>query len=265
MNASKSTVWRTLHEQLLYPFKSQKVQELQPEDYAKRLEFSRWVLHKEVDSPNFLRNVLFTDETSFTREGIFNFKNNHVWGQENPHGTIQRHHQVRFSVNVWAGIINDTLIGPYILPNRLNGQTYLVFLQDVLPELLENVGLPIDIRREMWFQQDGAPAHFSNEVRQHLDTVYENQWIGRGGPVSWPPRSPDLTPLDFYVWGHMKQLVYSTPVRDAMDLVARIVEAAARIQEQNAFENIRRSTLQRFRLCSQHRGGHIEHLLKNNN
>lgn len=259
MDASKSTVWRTLHEQLLYPFKCQKVHELHAGDYAQRLEFSRWMLHKEVDSPNFLKNVLFCDETSFSREGTVNLKNNHVWAQENPHETVIHHHQVRFSVNVWAGIINDSLIGPYILPERLNGQTYLIFLQDVLPELLED--LPINIRRQMWFQHDGAPAHFSNEVRQHLNAVYNNQWVGRGGPVSWPPRSPDLTPLDFYLWGYMKQLVYATPVRDAMDLVARIVEAAAVIQERNGFEDVRRSALRRFRLCNQHRGGHIEHLL----
>lgn len=259
MNASKSTVWRTLHEQLLYPFKCQKVQELHPGDYAQRLDLSRWVLHKQVEYPNFLKNVLFTDESTFSREGVFNVKNNHVWAQENPNATIEHHHQRRFSVNVWAGILNDSLIGPYVLPNRLNGRTYLIFLQDVLPELLENV--TFDVRQQIWFQHDGAPAHFTHAVRQHLNAVYENQWIGRGGPVPWPPRSPDLTPMDFSIWGHMKQLVYSTPVPDAMDLVARIVEAAAAIQEQNHFEHIRRSALQRFTLCNQQRGGHIEHLL----
>ncbi|KAG8260294.1 hypothetical protein J6590_100220, partial [Homalodisca vitripennis] len=65
---------------------------------------------------------------------------------------------------------------------------------------------------------------------------YGDRWIGGGGPVSWPPWLPDLTPIDFYLWGHMKQLVYTTPIQNEMDLVARVVEAAAVIQDSNPFE-----------------------------
>ena len=57
------------------------------------------------------------------------------------------------------------------------------------------------IRREMWFQNDGAPPHFSLQVPVHLNRVYREKWIGRGGAVVWPARSPDLTPLDFFLWG----------------------------------------------------------------
>lgn len=35
-------------------------------------------------------------------------------------------------------------------------------------------------------------------------------WIGRGGPVLWPPRSPDLTHLDFFLWGYLKNLSIET-------------------------------------------------------
>ncbi|GBN74260.1 hypothetical protein AVEN_73201-1 [Araneus ventricosus] len=55
------------------------------------------------------------------------------------------------------------------------------------------------------------------------------RWIGRGGPVAWPPRSPDLNPLDFFFWGHMRSLVCETPVDSAEDLVARIVVVADKI------------------------------------
>lgn len=78
MNSNKSTVWRVLNEQLMHPFKIQKVQVLEPGDYPHRQECSRWFLHKEVDSPNFLKKVMFTDECCFTRDGVFNIKNNHV-------------------------------------------------------------------------------------------------------------------------------------------------------------------------------------------
>uniref|UniRef100_A0AAX7UMF9 Uncharacterized protein n=1 Tax=Astatotilapia calliptera TaxID=8154 RepID=A0AAX7UMF9_ASTCA len=50
-----------------------------------------------------------------------------------------------------------------------------------------------------FFQQDGAPPHYGCQVRAFLDEQFPGKWIGRRGPVEWPPRSPDLTPLDFYL------------------------------------------------------------------
>ena len=63
----------------------------------------------------------------------------------------------------------------------------------------------------MWYQQDGAPPHFARCVRNLLTEKFHHQWIGRGGPIEWPARSPDLTPLDFYLWGHVKSIVYRQP------------------------------------------------------
>ena len=48
-------------------------------------------------------------------------------------------------MNVWCGIINDMLIGPVIVEDRMTGDNYLHFLQHELPEQLEDV--PLDIRR----------------------------------------------------------------------------------------------------------------------
>ncbi|GFU90574.1 uncharacterized protein TNCV_4051561 [Trichonephila clavipes] len=64
----------------------------------------------------------------------------------------------------------------------------------------------------MWFQHDGAPAHFRADVRSALDTAYPKRWIGRGGPVNWPARSPDLSCLDF-LSGHMKSCLRNKPRR----------------------------------------------------
>ncbi|GFT90330.1 hypothetical protein TNCV_193291 [Trichonephila clavipes] len=54
---------------------------------------------------------------------------------------------------------------PYILPDRLTGPRYLIFLEQVLPELLDSAHVTAATRTSMWFQQDGAPAHFSISVR----------------------------------------------------------------------------------------------------
>ena len=87
---------------------------------------------------------------------------------------------------------------------------YIIFIRDILPEMLENI--PLQVRQRSWFQHDGAPAHFALDVREYLNNVFPNRWIGRGGPVQWPPRSPDLTPMDIFIWGEMKCLVYETPI-----------------------------------------------------
>jgi len=59
--------------------------------------------------------ILFTDEATFTRNGINNTRNSHNLAQDNPHATVETNFQTRFSVNVWCGIINDMLIGPVIV------------------------------------------------------------------------------------------------------------------------------------------------------
>lgn len=260
INVSKSTIWRVVHDDNLYPFHFQKVQSLIPGDYVQRVNCARWFLQQDVFNPNFLCYVLFTDEALFTREGVFNSKNSHVWALENPHETVMHNHQHRFSVNVWAGIVNNHLIGPYILPNRLDSPTYLVLVRDILPELLEQ--LPLEVRANLWFQHDGAPPHFGNIVRNHLDAAFGEQWIGRGGPVPWPPRSPDLNPLDYFFWGRIKQLVYCTPVENEEDLVARIAAAAAAIQDDaDVFGRVRESMIKRCRACNLAEGRHFEQLL----
>lgn len=144
------------------------------------------------------------------------------------------------------------------MPARLTGQIYAQFLRNDLAELLEDV--PLEQRQRMLFQQDGAPPHSSRDARLALNASYEGRWIGRGGPINWPARSPDLTPLDFFLWGTIKEYVYRERVNSREELQNRIVEAFASINEEmvrNAQENL----LRRARLCVQCNGGQFEHLL----
>ncbi|PSN49423.1 hypothetical protein C0J52_06611 [Blattella germanica] len=61
---------------------------------------------------------------------------------------------------------------------------------------------------EVFYQQDGAPPHYHLAVRSFLDDNLPGHWIGRRGPIEFPPRSTDLTPMDFYLWGTVKDEVY---------------------------------------------------------
>ena len=49
--------------------------------------------------------------------------------------------------------------------------------------------------------QDGATVHFSFFVTDVLNERFPDTWIGRSGPIPWPARSPDLSPLVFFPVG----------------------------------------------------------------
>ncbi|KAJ4425767.1 hypothetical protein ANN_27390, partial [Periplaneta americana] len=260
VNVPHTTVWRLLKEYQLYPYHLQHVQALSPADYPARVRFSQWFLQQCGVNPNFPALVLFTDEAQFTRDGITNFHNQHVWAYENPRATVPSHHQVRFSLNMWVGIIGDRLVGPHVLVNRITGQAYTNFLENTIPHVLEDT--PLINRQHIHFLHDGAPAHFSRTARRYLDRRFPDRWIGRGGPVAWPPRSPDLNPLDFYLWGHLKSLVYSSPVPDLESLRNRIVACSEDIRNTpGVWDRVRRSMRRRCEVCIQAGGGHFEHLL----
>ncbi|KAJ4448490.1 hypothetical protein ANN_10506 [Periplaneta americana] len=96
----------------------------------------------------------------------------------------------------------------------------------------------------------------------YLDRRFPDRWIDRGGPIAWPPRSPDLNPLDFYLWGHLKSLVYSYPVPDLECLRNRIVACSEDIRNTpGVWDRVRRSMRHRCEVCIQAGGGHFEHLL----
>ncbi|KAJ4451228.1 hypothetical protein ANN_02688 [Periplaneta americana] len=110
----------------------------------------------------------------------------------------------------------------------------------------------------MYGKTDGnaALAHRSYQEK------YPDRRIGRGGPIAWPPRSPDLNPIDFYLWGYLKSLVYSSPVPDMESLRNRIVADCEEIRNTpGIWDRVRRAMRHRYEACIQAGGGHFEHLL----
>ncbi|GFV71358.1 uncharacterized protein TNCV_3133491 [Trichonephila clavipes] len=62
---------------------------------------------------------------------------------------------------------------------------------------------------ELWLQQDGATCHTARAIIDLLKDTLGDHLISHFGPVNWPPRSCDLTPLDYFLWGYVKSLVYA--------------------------------------------------------
>ena len=145
------------------------------------------------------------------------------------------------------------------MPARLNGENYHAFLRDQLPGLIERAALPPETLNNLIFLHDGAPAHFSNDVREHLGITYPGRWIGRGGPVPWPPRSPDLNFDDYYLWGRIKNMVYQGETSTREMTWQRIQDAFATLTA----EEIKRASQNlytRAAMCLANNGMHFEHL-----
>ena len=113
------------------------------------------------------------------------------------------------------------------------------------------------LKVKTWFQQDGAPPHFARQVREKLDSAVSGRWIGRRGAVEWPPRSPDLSPLDYSVWGIVKDSVYQNTIDSIPHLRQLIVDAFTRFDE-NLCSNIINSLHGRLADCITNQGGHFE-------
>ena len=239
---SNSTVHNVLRESLLRPYHIFKVQPLYDNDNLSRVHFCNTILNKIQEDGDFIRRIIWSDESTFTRDGVFNTHNSHHWADQNPHVFREYGHQRKFSVNVWLGIVNHRIIGPIYLPERLNANEYLNVLEQVLDEM------PLDIRHNAIYMHDGAPAHFARNVREWMDEHFPNRWIGRGGPMLWPARSPDLNPLDFFVWGFIKEQVYATPPQDVEEVRNRINAAVLQITPER-LERVIQTIPRRLQLC----------------
>ncbi len=255
-SVSRGTAHRIMRDYLgLKPYKAQFVQQLYEEDTQDRVDMCKTLIPMLQDK-SIQENIFFSDEATFYLHGLVNKHNVRYWSEDNPHATIET---VMNSpkLNVWCAMSRTHLIGPFFFEgDTVNGEKYLSMLQNFfLPEVrrLHKV-------RSVFFQQDGAPPHFAVDVRQYLDHQFPQRWIGRGGPIRWAPRSPDLTPLDFFLWGHLKNIVYKTPVKDLTELRRRInneIESISKETLCNVFFNI----VKRMHLCVQSDGNHFEHLL----
>ncbi|GFT60895.1 uncharacterized protein TNCV_3616161 [Trichonephila clavipes] len=86
----------------------------------------------------------------------------------------------------------------------INGDRYRAVITNFFIHELNNHDV-----QELWFQQDGATCHTARATIDLLKDTLGDRLISRFGPVNWPPRSCDLTPLDYFLWGYVKSLVYA--------------------------------------------------------
>ena len=158
-------------------------------------------------------------------------------------------------MNVWCGLSARGLIGPLFFEGTVTGEAYLVMLRSsILPAIRA-----LHKNSDVFYQQDGAPSHYHRDVRAFLDENLQGHWIGRRGTFEFPPRLPDLTPLDFYLWGTLKDVVFRKQPATQGDLRAVIRAACAAIPI-NTLTKVAQSTARRCNRCLAANGNHFEHL-----
>ncbi|GFY24194.1 uncharacterized protein TNCV_1012471 [Trichonephila clavipes] len=113
-------------------------------------------------------------------------------------------------LTVWCALWAGGIIGPYFFKNdeghnvTVNGDRYRAMITNFfIPELNNH-----DVQ-ELWFQQDGATCHTARATIDLLKETFGDRLISRFGPVNRPPRSCDLTPLDYFLWGLCKVICLS--------------------------------------------------------
>ena len=105
-------------------------------------------------------------------------------------------------LTVWCALWAGGIIGPYFFKNHagqnvtVNGDRYRAMITDFFVPQLNNHDV-----QELWFQQDGATCHTARATIDLLKETFSDHIISRFGPVNWPPRSCDLTPLDYFLVG----------------------------------------------------------------
>ena len=153
--------------------------------------------------------IMFSDEAHFNLGGYVNKQNCRIWGTENAQAYIEKPtHPKR--VTVWCGFQSRGIIEPFSFENQqwedvaVSGDRYRTMLNEFLFKKIEE-----DDIGNIWFQQDGATCHTAEATLFFCALFLKIRIISRRADVVWPLRSFDLTPLDYYLWGAVKDKCYT--------------------------------------------------------
>ncbi|GFT52787.1 uncharacterized protein TNCV_206241 [Trichonephila clavipes] len=225
----------------LHPYKLQSCHELLPADTAQREAFAKWAFSKMEQNPTWVFNILWTDEAHFSLHGDVNNHNCRIWTTSNPRPFF---FETQCPVNGW-------------IMKTVNAQRYVTLLWETVVLCLIQRGQISNVT----FMQDGATSHTANPVKAFLiQTFGEDRMVSRLCRYPWPPRSPDLTPADFWLWAYLKSRVYlSVPsnLSELKDAIRREVSSIHPDMLHSAFAGFV-TRLECLLPCG---GGHVEHTL----
>ncbi|GBO23851.1 hypothetical protein AVEN_79130-1 [Araneus ventricosus] len=187
--------------------------ELVPADLPKREAFALQFLARiEVDNA-WPWNISWTDKAHFHLQDSVNTQNYRVWSIENPFQIqpLPLHSQ---KITVWCEFMEAFVVSPFFFEEigpsgpvscSVNRTRYESLLRKQLLPALQQRGC-VDSRI---FMQDGSPPYIATPVKQLLNLHFGNdRFISLHFPTDWPPRSPDVNPCDYWLWGCLKDVVH---------------------------------------------------------
>ena len=211
-----------------HPYKLHRRHLLKPGDKVKRVAMARHVLDIHNRKPDWLNNLWMSDEAVFSLNGNVNSKNVVCYSErrggrpEDFNIDITKH---AASVMPWACLAGDgrklllkffepeTVDGEKV-PGTLNGARYYKLMRyRVIPQIKALNGGSLS---DQCWQQDGARPHWSEQNLVYLQGQFGTNTLALGarrwGGGEWAPHSPDLSVLDFCIWGVMKYYVFQHPM-----------------------------------------------------
>ncbi|GFV37902.1 putative mariner transposase [Trichonephila clavipes] len=176
-------------------------------------------------------NVEF-DETHFWLNGYVNKQNCRIWSKANPQVYVETPLHPE-KLTVWCALWAGGIIGPYFFKND-EGHNVTV--------------------------NDGATCHTARATIDLLKETFGDRPISRFGPVNWPPRSCDLTPLDYFLWGYVISLVYADKQQTLDHLEDNFRRVIADIRPQ-MLEKVIENWTSRLDYIRANRGSHMPEII----
>jgi len=222
-STSRRTMDRLVKEDLgLKSYKRTPRQALKPSDCEKRMARSKILINKLKHKPRDVV-ILFSDETPFSLgemvasdTGFYLAEARATREDDVVHISKERHYA---NLQVLAVIGSDGQKCDLVFlesNERLTAETYTKYLQEkVFPWARRTYG------DKWWWQQDGASCHTATSTQEFL----QRETPAFFDKNSWPPHSPDLSPLDYAVFGHLKGMLSGTRYRTKEQLKAAIIAA----------------------------------------
>jgi len=151
--------------------------------------YCRWFQTHLKENPGILDYTWFSDEAWFHLSGYVNSKNSRIWTSEN---AIHEEPLRSEKTGVWCGMSRQRIIGPIFFEETIKTAAYMEIF-NTFANQLDDEELSIG-----YFQQDGATSHTSHASMAEIQSFFGDRVISKG---LGPPRSPDLTPPDYFLWG----------------------------------------------------------------
>ncbi|GFW72235.1 neuroligin-1 [Trichonephila clavipes] len=220
-------------------------------DHQARRRFVEWAQNQIAVVPDFHKRILFSDEAHFWLNGYVNKQNCRIWSEANLQVYVETPLHPE-KLTVWCALFFKNDEGHNV---TVNGDRYRAMITNFfIPELNNH-----DVQ-ELWFQQDGATRQTARATIDLLKDTFGDRLISRFGPVNWPPRSCDLTPLDYFLWGYVKSLVYADKPQTLDHLEDNIHRVIADIWPQ-MLEKVIENWTSRLDYIRASRGSHMPEII----